>query len=90
MVTNIIKRAGHSEPYAENKLKASLEHAALSIRALEGEAELLADRVASSVTTWIQDKAEVTSVDVRRVASEFLGELHAEAAYSYDVHDHSL
>jgi len=90
MVTHVIKRAGHSEPYVESKLHDSVEQAALSVRALEGEAELLAERVSSAVTDWIHDKAEVTSRDVREIARRLLDELHAETAYAYDTHDLSL
>lgn len=90
MVTHVIKRAGSSEPYAEHKLRDSLERAALSVRALEGEAELIAGRVSAHVTHWAADKAEVTSRDVRGVATQLLAELHAEAAYAYDSHDYSL
>lgn len=90
MVTNVIKRAGHSEPFTEAKLHASLRSAALSVRALEGEAELMATRVVRAVGDWIQGKAEVTSLDVRAVATGVLGELHPDAAYAYDTHDFTL
>jgi len=87
MVTHVVKRAGYSEPYVEAKLYDSLERACLSVRALEGEAALLADRVSSAVTEWIHDKVEVTSRDVREIAGSHLRELHTEAAYAYDIHD---
>jgi len=90
MVAHIVKRAGHSEPYVEAKLHESIELAALSVRALEGEAELLAERVSSAVTDWVHDKIEVTSLDVRMVASRLIGELHTDAAYAYDTHDYSI
>lgn len=90
MVTHVVKRAGHSEPFIEEKLHASLNSAALSVRALEGEAELLAARVSSAVSDWVHDKAEVTSLDVRAVATGLLSELHEDAAYAYDTHDFTL
>ena len=90
MVARVIKRAGHSEPYSEAKLFNSLVSAALSVRALAGEAELLAERVTKHVTDWIEDKIEVTSLDIRQAANTVLSDLHSEAAYAYDVHDYNL
>lgn len=90
MVTHVYKRSGRGEPYLESKLHESVRRAALEVRALEGEAELLADRVVAGVTGWLGDKAEVTSRDVRERAAGLLGALHADAAYAYAVHDATL
>lgn len=90
MVAHVVKRAGHTEPYAEAKVRASLHHAALSVRALEGEAELLAEHVSCGVSAWIEDKVEVTSLDIRRAASRLASDFHPEAAYAYDSHDSYL
>ena len=90
MVVQVIKRAGHSEPYSDAKLYQSLVSAALSVRTLEGEAELLAGRVTKHVTAWIEDKIEVTSLDIRQLAKLVLSDLHSDAAYAYDVHDYNL
>lgn len=90
MVTHVVKRAGHTEPYVEAKLHESLERAALSVRAAEGEAHLLAKRVSKAVSAWLEDKAEVTSRDVRELASQLTAGLHTEVAYAYDIHDHSI
>ncbi len=90
MVAQVIKRTGHSEPYSEAKLYHSLVSAALSVRALEGEAQLLAERVTKNVTVWIHGKIEVTSLDIRQAANSVLSDLHTEAAYAYDVHDYNL
>lgn len=90
MVTHVIKRAGHSEPYTAEKLRNSLERAALSVRALEGEAELLAERIEGAVSQWLEDKIEVTSLDIHEFAAQLLSDLHPEAAYAYDTHDSNL
>lgn len=89
-VTHIVKRAGHSEPYVEAKLHESIEIAALSVRALEGEAHLLAERVSGAVSEWVHDKAEVTSRDLHEMTSSLLDGLHSEAAYAYHAHDYAL
>lgn len=90
MVTHVIKRTGHAEPYLEYKLHASLVSALHGVRAFEGEAVLLADRTCAHVWKWIEGKAEVTSRDIRTQAFGALAALHTEAAYAYSAHDSVL
>jgi transcriptional regulator NrdR family protein len=90
MVTHVIKRTGHIEPYLEDKLHDSLTWALHSVRALEGEAALLSARVSRDMLQWLEGKSEVTTLDIRTHASASLAVLHTEAAYAYDAHDQVL
>ncbi|HET6746789.1 MAG TPA: ATP cone domain-containing protein [Candidatus Saccharimonadales bacterium] len=87
-MADIIKRSGkrESEQFQRSKLHASVVAACLSVRSPEGEAESIANRVCEQVTSWLNQKPEVTSEDVRRKASEALAVLHPEAAYLYKHH----
>jgi transcriptional regulator NrdR family protein len=87
-MANIIKRSGkrESEPFQKQKLHASIVAACLSVRSPEGEAEKIASDVCRQVVTWLEQKPEVTSEDIRRKASETLSILHPEAAYLYKHH----
>lgn len=84
----IIKRGGqrNTESFMRHKLHASIQAACLSVRSLEGEAEMTATHVCQAVTRWLETKSEVTSADIRRKATEALRLLHPEAAYFYQHH----
>lgn len=88
MRANVIKRAGKrpTESFDQSKLHASIIAACLSVRSVEGEAEMIAREVGRHVEAWLEHKAEVTSEDLRRKASEALTILHPEAAYLYKHH----
>ena len=83
---HIVKRKGHTEEYDQRKLYASIYSACLSVRATEGEAELVAERVVKDFETWLAPKHEVTARDIRRIAGKNLAAYHADAAYMYRNH----
>ncbi|MFZ1360675.1 MAG: hypothetical protein WAS27_01415 [Candidatus Saccharimonadales bacterium] len=85
---DIVKRAGKrpSEVFNPHKLHTSLRAACLSVRAPEGEADMTAWAVTDAVIIWLQDRPEVTSNDLRRIASKHLTTYHPEAAYLYEQH----
>jgi transcriptional regulator NrdR family protein len=83
---HIVKRAGHSEEYDPRKLYASIYAACLSVRATEGEAELVAERVVKDFEAWLAKKHQVTARDIRRIAAQHLAAYNAEAAYMYRGH----
>lgn len=86
-MTHIVKRApGHSEPYDERKLYASIYAACLSVRTPAGEAELTAAKVCQDLVPWLKTKAEITSADIRHKASEHLRVYNPDAAYMYVHH----
>lgn len=88
-MADVIKRAGKrpTEDFEKAKLHASILAACLSVRSPEGEAEKIAEAVCHHVATWLEQKPEVTSSDVRRKASEMLHILNPEAAYLYKHHE---
>lgn len=83
----IVKRMpGHTEPYDERKLYASVYAACLSVRTPAGEAELTANCVCRDITPWLSHKTEVTSLDIRQQASSHLKVYSPDAAYMYRKH----
>jgi transcriptional regulator NrdR family protein len=86
--TNIIKHGGNrpSEPFSRDKLHTSIVTTCLSARAPEGQAKTTADTVCDAVVTWLEQKPEVTSHDIRTVAARSLKNYHPEAAYLYEQH----
>lgn len=83
----IVKRLpGHSEPFDERKLYASIYASCLAVRAPVGTAEITADKVCHDMRIWFEHRPEVTSADIRRKASEHLAAYHPAAAYMYKHH----
>lgn len=85
---DVVKRGGKrpTERFDQNKLHASIQAACLSVRSPHGMALSAADSVCATVITWCAAKPEVTSDDLRRVASNHLNNIHPEAAYLYKHH----
>lgn len=83
---HIVKRAGHSETYDSKKLYASVYAACLSVRETPSVAELVAQKVVSEFNVWIKNKDEITSNDVRRMASRLLHQYNPDAGYIYLHH----
>jgi transcriptional regulator NrdR family protein len=85
---DVVKRAGKraSENFDEQKLYTSVLAACLSVRSPHGVAESAAQSVANNVITWCKRRPEITSNDIRRVASQHLEQIHPEAAYLYKHH----
>lgn len=87
-VTDVIKRGGKrpTELFAEEKLLQSIQAACLSVRTPVGEAETIAKAVSRHLSTWLAERPEVTSEDLRRKATETLEIYHPDAAYLYKHH----
>jgi transcriptional regulator NrdR family protein len=86
IMNHIVKRHGHTEPYDEKKLYASIYSACLSVREPAGSAELIAEKVVSDISTWLQKKHEVTANDIRRHSSVHLKAYNPDAAYMFMHH----
>ncbi|MEI6054373.1 MAG: hypothetical protein WCQ49_03345 [Candidatus Saccharibacteria bacterium] len=84
----IIKGGGDrpSETFKRNKLYKSLVSVCMSVKIPQGQAEDIAGSVCDKVITWLKDKSEVTSNDIRTAAAKHLKKLHQEAAYLYEQH----
>lgn len=84
----VVKQGTHdSGAFDPLKLHQSIVAACLSVRSLEGEAHLTAEQVCRHVINWLLSKTEVTSDDIRRVASHHLATYQPEAAYLYQQHN---
>lgn len=86
MMKHIVKRAGHSEPFDERKLYASIFAAAIAVREPVGSAELIAKEVTSQVGAWLESKHEVTSHDIRVQAARHLTVINPDAGFQYLHH----
>lgn len=87
-ITHVVKNARHREPelFDQNKLHKSLIAACLASGAPTGHAESMARRVTEEVVIWLESRPEVTSDDLRRVASRYLRTYHPDASYLYEHH----
>jgi transcriptional regulator NrdR family protein len=88
LTVDIVKRSNKrpTEAFDRAKLKASVLAACLSVRTPEGQAETIAHAVTEAVIGWLIERPEVTSQDLRVVATRHLKAHHPEAAYLYEQH----
>lgn len=88
LAIDVVKRSGQrpSEQFSRDKLHASLIAACLSAHCLPGQARTIANAVCSYVEEWLETRPEVTSHDLRRVATRHLTIHHPDAAYLYEQH----
>lgn len=89
---DIVKRRGQrpTESFDRNKLHKSIVAATLSARTPDGQAENIANAVTNYVLEWLQTRPEVTSHDLRLVATRHLRAHHPDAAYLYEQHRTTL
>lgn len=89
-MTHVIKRRGarQYENFSRTKLHHSIVTACLAVRTTEGGAEVAADAVCKAVEDWLQQRPEVTSEDIRRIAGKTLEIHNPDAAYYYTGHKH--
>jgi len=86
LMKHIVKRAGHSEPYDDKKLYASIYSACLSVREPSASAELIAEKVVEFISLWLEKKHEVTANDIRRHAAVHLKSFNPDAAQLFLHH----
>lgn len=86
MSRRVVKRKKHTEHYQRDKLESSVISACLSARDFAGAAELTAQHVCDQVETWLEDKLEVTSRDIRLITGEYLSAYNPAAAHVYVTH----
>lgn len=91
-ITHVVKSSPHREPelFNQDKLHTSIVAACLASGAPTGHAESMARRVTEEVVIWLESRPEVTSDDLRRVASRYLRTYHPDAAYLYEHHRSTL
>ncbi|MGY4893676.1 MAG: hypothetical protein ACO1N2_03225 [Candidatus Saccharimonadota bacterium] len=91
-VTHVVKNGGrrHPEVFSAEKLHKSIVGALLSSGGPSGHAESIARRVVGDVSTWLENRPEVTSADLRRVAARSLKTYHPDASYLYEHHRSTL
>lgn len=86
--THVVKsgRGKHPESFNEDKLHKSIAAACVSSSTPVGQAESIARRVVSEVNEWLENRPEVTSADIRRIAARYLKTYHPDASYLYEHH----
>lgn len=86
-VVRVVKRGGKRvEDFDPAKLAASVAAACHSVKLPDGVASDTAKHVLKAVALWLGNKTEVTSADLRRVATRTLAIVSPEAGYLYKHH----
>ena len=82
----IIKRKKHTEIYDERKVYGSCYFACRNAHLSEGGAEEICNKVAASVTKWVNRQKVVSSNDIFRILIEELKKHNEDAAFLYQTH----
>ena len=72
-----------SKPFSSQRLTDSIHAACLSVNLPDGLAVDTAKHTTKAVELWLSGKTEVTTEDVRRIATHALTVVSPEAAYLY-------
>ena len=90
--THVIKSEGKrpSEDYSREKLHASIVSACLSVHSTISQAESTAQAVTDNVESWLDNKPEVTSSDIRNISAQFLHTYNPDAAYIYKSNPNTI
>ncbi len=84
-MTYVVKQGTHdSEQFDPVKLHGSILGSCMTVRTFEGESHDIAERVCKHVIDWLDDKTEVSSSDIQRVAANSLATYHTDASYMYE------
>lgn len=75
-----------SVAFNPDTLKESIESACLSVNLSQGLATDAANHVCRAVEQWLTGKHEVTTDDIRRIATNSLTVISPEAGYLYKHH----
>ncbi len=78
---HIVKRGGHSEPFDERKVYASVFASCQAVRVTQQVAEMIAESVGKDMALWLTDKHEVTSHDIRLQAAKALRNYNSDAGW---------
>lgn len=83
---DIVKHGGKRprEKFVRDKLFQSIKSVCRSARVPDGQADSIANSVCDGVEQWLSNRHEVTSMDIRIVATKHLNNRHPEAAYLYE------
>lgn len=89
---DVIKARGSrpTEVFDRDKLHHSIKSVLISERSYAGEAEDTASKVCAGVMSWLEERPEVTSYDLRRIASKHLSRYNPGAAYIYEHHRQTI
>ncbi len=74
---------GVSEEFSSPRLSSSIDHACRAVGLPDGVVYDTARRVSQATEHWLEQKAEVTTEDIRRFAARHLSIVSAEAGYLY-------
>lgn len=86
MITNVKHTRSHSVKFSNHIFISSILDEARSLGIPGGQAEEIAKSTLKFVKCWIANRSEVTSADIRRIATRHLKKLNPELAYMYSNH----
>lgn len=83
---HIVKRQGHTEPFDERKIYASVYEASHAVGLNTPHAEKIASGVSTQLKKWIEKKEKVNARELHKEVVKALKKHHADVAFMYEWH----
>lgn len=80
---HIVKNSGYSELYSRDKYKNSILKTLHAVPVGQQQAQVITDAICHATDTWLRNKHEVSSLDIRVFTQKQLAEHNADAALLY-------
>lgn len=81
-----VKRKGHSEPFDERKIYASVFASCMSLRMTDEEGELISHMVSDEVEKVFKNEREIAAHQIHKEVVKSLKKYNPDAAYMFDTH----
>ena len=83
---HIIKRHGNKEMFDERKVYASCYAACISTHLSKKEAEIICEKVAKDIKSWVKNKKDVSSTQIFKQTIKLMKSYDKNAAFMYETH----
>jgi transcriptional regulator NrdR family protein len=83
---HVIKSTGKVQIYSSTKLQKSIARSLLAVHVAEEDVADITSKVSTAVMAWLDNKYEVSTVDIRTIASRELAKYSKDAAVVYKKH----
>ena len=81
----VVKRKGHTEPYDEKKVYASVYAAALNCHYDEMQSEKIASEVMKKINKWAAGKTSLASTDIREQILKTIQDKYVALMYKHHM-----
>lgn len=83
---HVIKTAGNIQNFSVTKLEKSIASSLVAVHAPSEDIPNITTQVCATVTAWLENKHEVSTIDIRTATAKELAKYNKDAAVLYKKH----